>query len=254
MDKVIGEDDRWLSTQSPAPNLEIFHIYFPSHPAFSTTDDTLFSNMAPSIHTLITRSINFKLSGRWLSRVRHLDLSNCSVSQTILFALAEMMALENLDMMDLDITDIGTEDHVWPTIILPKLKRISLSVELRTLIVLMSHIAPTPGCVFECESINDSIPNPSIEDISLLRRGFSSHFQSFSPFRRNATISWMMAKDLLELRNVLNEGGDKPEFALHIENHLGSEWHGIPDIILDSLYSCDLSSIETLELEISDAT
>jgi len=254
MDKAIGEDERWLSTQSPAPNLEIFRIHFPSHPAFSTTDDTLFSNMAPFIHTLITRSINFELSGRWLSHVRHLDLSDCSVSQTILFALAEMMALENLDMRDVDITDIGIEDHFWPTIILPKLKQISLVVKLRTLIVLMGHVAPTPGCIFDYESINNSIPNPSIEDISLLRRGFSSHFQSFSDFKCNATISWTMTKDLLVLKNVLDEGSDNPEFSLNIENHLGSEWHGIPDIILDSLYSCDLSSIETLELDISDAT
>ena len=254
MDKSIGEDERWLSTQSPAPNLEIFRIHFPSHPAFSTTDDTLFSNMAPSIHTLITCSINFKLSGRWLLRVCHLDLSDCSVSQTIHFALAEMTALENLEMMDINITDIGTKDHFWPTIIFPKLKQICLAVKLRTLIVLMGHIAPTPGCIFVYESINDSIPNPSIEDISLLRRGFSSHFQSFSDFRRNTTISWTMTKDMLQLKNVLNEGSGDPGFSLDIENHLGSEWHGIPDIILDSLYSCGLSSIKTLELHILDAT
>jgi hypothetical protein len=119
-DEAIAEDERWLSTQSPAPNLEIFHIHFPSCPAFSTVDDTLFSNTAPPIHTLMA-CINFKLSGRELSHVRDLHLNDCSVSQTILFALAEMMALENLDM-NIDITDIGTEDRFWPTIILPKLK------------------------------------------------------------------------------------------------------------------------------------
>ena len=252
-DRAIGEDKRWLSTQSPAPNLEIFRVYFPSRPAFSTTDDTLFSNMAPSIHTLITSSIDFKLSGRWLSRVRHLSLYDCSVSQTVLFALAEMMALENLHMMGVDITDIGTEDRFWPTIILPNLKRIYLAVKLRTLIVLMGHIAPTSGCISEYESVNNSIPNPSIEEISLLRRGFSSHFQSYSDFRRNMTIPCTMTKDLFDLGNVLR-GDNNIEFYLHIEIDLGSEWHGIPDIILNSLYSCDLSSIKTLELAITNAT
>jgi hypothetical protein len=251
-DNAIAEDERWLSTQSPAPNLEIFHIHFPSRPAFSTADDTLFSNTAPSIHTLITGCINFKLSGRWLSHIRHLHLNDCSVSQTILFALAEMMALENVHM-DIDITDIGTEDRFWPTIILPKLKRICLYAKLRTLIVLMGHIAPTSGCTSEYESVDNAIFNLSIEDISLLRRGFSSHFQSFSDFRRNETISWVMTKDLFALTNELKEGGN-PEFFLHIEIDLGSEWHVIPDIILDSLYSCDLSSIKTLELDISNAT
>jgi len=251
-DKAIAEDERWLSIQSPSLNLEILHIHFPSRPAFSTADDTLFSNMAPSIHTLITGCINFKLSGRWLSHICHLYLNDCSVSQTILFALAEMMALENLDM-NIDITDIGTENRFWPTIILPRLKRISLGVKLRTLIVLMGHIAPTSGCISEYESVDNTIFNPSIEDISLLRRGFSSHFQSFSDFRRNETISWMMTKDLFELNNVLQEGGNA-EFYLHIEIDLGSGGHGIPDIILSSLYSCDLSSIKTLELDISNAT
>jgi hypothetical protein len=113
----------------------------------------------------------------------------------------------------------------------------------------MDHIAPTSGCIFEYESADNAIFNLSI-DISLLRRGFSSHFQSFSDFRRNETISWMMTKDLFEFNNVLKEGGHA-EFYLHIEIDLGSEWHGIPDIILNSLYSCDL---KTLELDISNAT
>src|SRR6267143_51188 len=78
-DEVITGDERLLSIQRPAPNLEIFHVKFRSCPTFSTTHDILFSNDAPFIHTLITVSLDFNLSGPWLSRVRRLHLSKCSV-------------------------------------------------------------------------------------------------------------------------------------------------------------------------------
>ncbi|KDR70468.1 hypothetical protein GALMADRAFT_254888 [Galerina marginata CBS 339.88] len=249
-DPVIAEDERWLSVHTPAPNLEIFYVWFSSPPAFSTADDVLFSNDAPSMHTLVTHKINFKLSERWLTGLRRLDLFGCSVEKTILFALAEMLALESLDMMNIDIIDVHTEDRLWPMIILPKLKRISLSVNLTTLTALIGYIYPTLGCTFEYESCNDKISLPTTEDIFLLRRGFSTHFQCFSDFWHNDTISWMMTEDILELTNVLKAGGNSA-FYVHIEIERGSPWHVIPNIILHSLYSYDLRRITTLELDIS---
>jgi hypothetical protein len=165
------------------------------------------------------------------------------------------VALENLELTDIDINDMDTQDRLWPTIILPKLKRVALSVDFRTFVVLIGHIAPTLGCISEFESIDNTISKPSTADILLLRRGFSTHFQSFFNSGRSEAISWTMTENLFELNNVLKEeGGDsESEFYLHIEIDIHSEWHGIPDIILNSLYSCDLSSIKTLELDISEA-
>lgn len=184
--------------------------------------------------------------------MRHLDLNECFVSQTILFALADMIALESLDMMNVDMVDIGTEDRLWPTITFPKLKRLSLAVNLRTLIVLIAHIAPTLGCYLEYESENNTLSDdPSTEDILLLRRGLTAHFQCFSEVGHDEAISWMMTKDIFQLNNALNEGGGNSRFYFRIEIKPGSEWHWIPDIILTSLYCCDLSSFTTLELDIS---
>ncbi|KDR70462.1 hypothetical protein GALMADRAFT_271540 [Galerina marginata CBS 339.88] len=250
-DPVVVEDERWLSIQNPAPNLEIFSVRFISPPAFSTADDILFSNEAPSIHTFIIRNLNFEVSGRWLSGLLRLDLSRCSVRKIFLFVLAEMLALESLEIVTVDIIDAHAEDRLWPTIILPKLKRLSLNVDLITLIVLIGYVAPTPGCISRYEGWGDTVSLPSAEDIFLLQRGFSTHFQCFSNFWPNDTISWNLKKAeyTSDLINIL-KAGNNSAFYFRIELDRASQRHGIPNIILHSLYSCDLSSITSFELDI----
>ncbi|KDR70463.1 hypothetical protein GALMADRAFT_885615 [Galerina marginata CBS 339.88] len=243
--KAVAKDKRWLSIQSPAPNLEIFCIRFVSTSAFSTLDDTLFSDTAPSIHTLITHNINFKFSGRWLSSLHSLDLSGCSVRKTILFALADMLSLESLNMTNVDIVDTDAEDHSWPMIILPQLKLLSLSVDLGTLAVLIGYIAPTPRCIFKYEYSNSTIAPPSANDIFLLLRGLSAHFQCFFDFWLYDMLFWTMTKYMIDLKT------DCSGLFFHIDIDSGSDWHGIPDIILHSLHYCNLSSITNLELHVS---
>ncbi|KDR70508.1 hypothetical protein GALMADRAFT_214569 [Galerina marginata CBS 339.88] len=247
-DPSVIQDERWLSIQSPAPNLEVFCIEFSSPPTFSTADDVLFSNDAPSINTFITNNINFNFSGRWLSHLRCLDLTSFSISQTFLCSLAEMFALESLGIADVDI---HAEDCEWPMIILPKLKRLSLCVNLRTLILLMGCITPTSGCISQYVIWGNPISLPSKEDLILLRRGFSTHFQYFSNLYPTDTISWSMTENIITLNTTLELGGANSAFCFGLEIDGGSPWHGIPDIILHSLCSCGLNSITKLELEMS---
>ncbi|KDR70510.1 hypothetical protein GALMADRAFT_144781 [Galerina marginata CBS 339.88] len=245
------EDKRWRSIQRPAPNLEILHINFPSPPqAFSTIDDTLFSNDAPSLHTLTTYAINFKISGSWLSGLRRLQIFDCSVGQAIIFALAEMSVLEFLDMTDVDIVDIHAEDRSWPMITLPKLKKLCLKVKFRTLIVMIGHLNPTLGCESRYESSDVTISPLTTEDLFLLRRGWTAHFQCLSNYSPIDTISWAMIEDFIELGNAVKWSCDAT-FFFHVEVGQG-ERHGIHDIILHCLLnSCDFSAVTTVELDIS---
>ncbi|KDR70512.1 hypothetical protein GALMADRAFT_214573 [Galerina marginata CBS 339.88] len=59
-----------------------------------------------------------------------------------------------------------------------------------------------------------------------------------------------MTEDVIEVNNAMKAGGNST-FYVHIEIERGSEWHEIPNIVLNSLYSCDLRPITTLELNVS---
>ncbi|KDR69026.1 hypothetical protein GALMADRAFT_932901 [Galerina marginata CBS 339.88] len=167
-----------------------------------------------------------------------------------------MLTLETLKIKDVSIVDLGAEDSKWPTIVFPKINLLSLSVDLITLILLLGHIAPTNGCDLEIESLDNTLDILSDQDTALLRQGFIAHFHSFSEHGHNETLSFEITEYFFSLKNNLNQEGydcELSHFQFRISISSDSPWHGIPNIIIDSLHSLtDISSITSLEITAAD--
>lgn len=167
-----ARDPTWNILQRPAPNMQLFSAHFPGNPVLL---DTLFSNDAPSMDTLYTAYLGYKLSPPHFHSLRSLDISANPVGKGILHALSTMSLLEDLTLCK--IADDDSYGREYPKVNLPHLKYLHLSACLSNIAVLLDHITPTPGCLFTCWVLREStLLSDSV--ISSFMCGFSAHFKN----------------------------------------------------------------------------
>ncbi|KAH9485895.1 hypothetical protein JR316_0002812 [Psilocybe cubensis] len=167
-------DRAWDTFLLPAPNLQLFEVYFPhiEEPLFLGTfsaDSTkrLFGNHAPLLREFHGDGVDFSVDSAWLANLHDIAVPSRLTVPEILELLQHMPLLESFFIPSSDATENWVPIGLFPRVDLPTLTVLLLSNTLPTCSTLLEHIYPATSCSLSLTT--NAYYNPSLITKGVLR-------------------------------------------------------------------------------------
>lgn len=146
-------DSAWTTFFLPAPNLQIFEVYFPhiTNPLFQDTVSPnsrkrLFGNYAPALLEFHGDGVEFAVDSTWLANLHEIAIPSRLTVPEILELLLHMPLLESFFLQFSEATEEWLPSGIRSQVELPALTILLLTNSLATCSTLLEHIYPAKTC------------------------------------------------------------------------------------------------------------